>query len=457
MADINVSEMQGDGIKAVSKWYRDARTGLYKPDFYFGGYAGTGKTTVLPYIIDGCGLDWREVAFLAPTGKAAKVMSKKLQAVYGTRELVAKTIHSQIYVPLRERVEALRELIKTLQERLAGIEAARFGRNMSDADLTALSVYDENFLKTKKELDDAHHAFDDAKRESEKSGPRFILNPEAPIKTARLIVVDEASMVGADMADDLLSFGIPVLSIGDPFQLPPVGDNPGLTVGDPDFFLTEIHRQAADNPIIRLSMDIRAGKSIKEGRMGDAVRIVRRRNDNWTLNKDYDAQVICGTHKRRWNLTADIREMCGYLTTGPDIDEPLMVCKNSRKAQSLVNGSFVTCVESPGDLRDGDSSINLTVEDEDGTQYRLMVNQGTFEEHMLRQRDVATAPKYNAFDSKKRDEILDWGWVITCHKSQGSQWDNVILHDESGMFRDDADRWLYTGVTRAAEELTVVL
>jgi exodeoxyribonuclease-5 len=134
-----------------------------------------------------------------------------------------------------------------------------------------------------------------------------------------------------------------------------------------------------------------------------------------------------------------------------------MVCKNSKNAPALVNGSFVTCIDSPGDLYDGDASIDLTVEDEDGKQYKLRVNQGTFEEHHLRKREAATAAKYDAFDSKRFDEILDWGWVITAHKSQGSQWDNVIVHDESGMFRDDADKWLYTAVTRAAEELTVVI
>lgn len=457
MTDFTLAPQQAEGVKTVSKWYRDAKTGLYKPDFYFGGYAGTGKTTVLPYIIDGCGLDWREVAFMAPTGKAAKVMSKKLQAMYGTEAVVAKTIHSMIYVPLRERVDALRELIHELQEKLKGVQTAKVGRGMTEEDHLALSVYDENTLKLEKELRDAQHAFDDAQRESEKSGPRFVLNTESQIKSARLIVVDEASMVGADIAEDLMSFGIPVLAMGDPFQLPPVGDNPGLTIGDPDFFLTDIHRQAADNPIIRLSMDIRNGKSLRQGLMGNEVRIVTRRNDKWTLNPDYDAQVICGTNKKRWFLTGEIREMVGYTATGPEQYEPLIVCKNSKKVPALVNGSFVTCIESPGDLYDGDSSIDLKVEDENGVQYSLRVNQGTFEEHHLKQKEAATANKFQAFDSKRRDEILDWGWVITAHKSQGSQWENVIVHDESGVFRDDADRWLYTAVTRAANELTVVV
>jgi exodeoxyribonuclease-5 len=455
MADIIMSPQQEKGCRAASSWFKSS--GGFQDYYYLAGYAGTGKTTVLPYIIDMMGLDWSQVAFLAPTGKAAKVMTKKLRQAYLTTKVEARTIHSQIYVPLRERVDALRKHIAELETKLEGVTGLKIGRGMSDADHTALAVYDENVLAIEAELKKARKEFDDAKRDSERSGPRFVLNTDSALKTAALIVVDEASMVGDSITEDLLSFGIPVLAIGDPFQLPPVGDKPGLTAGTPDFFLTEIHRQAADNPIIRLSMDIRDGKTIREGRMGDQVRIVRRRHDEWTLNNEYDAQVICGTHKKRWVLTRDIREMCGYYATGPEEGEPLMVCKNSRNIPSLVNGSFVTCLKSPGELHDGDAGIQLTIEDETGLVYNMRVNQGTFEEHHLRQREGATAPKLKAFDSKRQDEILDWGWVITAHKSQGSQWDNVIVHDESGMFREDADKWLYTAITRASEELTVVL
>jgi exodeoxyribonuclease-5 len=149
--------------------------------------------------------------------------------------------------------------------------------------------------------------------------------------------------------------------------------------------------------------------------------------------------------------------MCGYEGTAPQEGEPLMVCKNSKKIPTLVNGSFVECIEAPETLYEGDASFTMKVRDETGVDYGMQVYQGMFEEHTLRQRDGATAPKFAAFDSKRMDEILDFGWVITAHKSQGSQWDNVIVHDESGRFRDDADKWLYTAVTRAADELTVVL
>ena len=58
-------------------------------------------------------------------------------------------------------------------------------------------------------------------------------------------------MVDEDLGRDLLSFGKPVLVLGDPAQLPPVKGGGFFTEAEPDVMLTEVHRQAADNPIIR--------------------------------------------------------------------------------------------------------------------------------------------------------------------------------------------------------------
>ena len=58
---------------------------------------------------------------------------------------------------------------------------------------------------------------------------------------------------------------------------------------------------------------------------------------------------------------------------------------------------------------------------------------------------------------RKRYDEFDYGYVLTVHKAQGSQWDDVVLFDESFAFPDSRARWLYTGVTRAAKRLTVVV
>lgn len=453
MPDITLSSLQDKGSNEIAQWYRDCIPNENGQKFYLAGYAGTGKTSIIPSIIDRCNLDFANVAFCAPTGKAAKVITGKLRGMYNTKAILAKTIHSSIYIPARAKVEALREEIKVLEENLSAwqIRAVEF---MNDMDAYMVRTKE---METK--LEDKKDEFDAANRAYKRQGPSFVLNTDSPIRDCKLIVIDEASMVGEDITSDLMEFNIPILAIGDPAQLPPVGDKPGLTVGRPDFFLDEIHRQAADNPIIRLSMEIREGKTLSPCTMGDQVHIVRRRGggDKWTLNPDYDAQVLCGTHRTRWGLTSKIRKMCGYDSNAPMPDEPLLVCKNSKKYETLVNGSFVTCDSAPESLTEGDSSFTVGITDELGDKYNMEVYQGTFEEHQAREKDYFSAPQFEAFDAKRKAEMMDFGWTITVHKSQGSQWDKVILHDESGAFKKDAAKWLYTGVTRAAEELVVVL
>ena len=58
---------------------------------------------------------------------------------------------------------------------------------------------------------------------------------------------------------------------------------------------------------------------------------------------------------------------------------------------------------------------------------------------------------------RKRYDEFDFGYVLTVHKAQGSQWDSVVLFDELFAFSEGRARWLYTGITRAAKQLTVVL
>ena len=64
-----------------------------------------------------------------------------------------------------------------------------------------------------------------------------------------------------------MSFGVPVLVLGDPAQLPPIQGGGYFTEAEPDAMLTEVHRQAFDNPIVRLSMDVRAGERPKPRRL----------------------------------------------------------------------------------------------------------------------------------------------------------------------------------------------
>src|SRR5215208_2483197 len=105
--------------------------------------------------------------------------------------------------------------------------------------------------------------------------PSFTLWDDAPASKAKLIVIDECSMVDAELGRDLMSFGVPLLVLGDPAQLPPIQGGGFFTESPPDAMLTEVHRQAEDNPIIRLSMDIRSGIELEPGRYGETEIVTR--------------------------------------------------------------------------------------------------------------------------------------------------------------------------------------
>src|SRR5438270_10247217 len=116
-------------------------------------------------------------------------------------------------------------------------------------------------------------------RESGEETPTFELWDDAPASKAKLIVIDECSMVDAELGRDLMSFGVPVLVLGDPAQLPPIQGGGYFTEAEPDAMLTEVHRQAQGNPIIRLSMDIRAGRSLEPGIYGETQVVSRQSLD----------------------------------------------------------------------------------------------------------------------------------------------------------------------------------
>src|SRR5215211_2041312 len=113
-------------------------------------------------------------------------------------------------------------------------------------------------------------------RESDEGGPLFALNRSGPASKAKLIVIDECSMVDDELGRDLLSFGTPVLVLGDPAQLPPVKGGGFFTEAEPDAMLTEVHRQAKDDPIIHLSMIVREGGRLAHGTFGESAVIGKR-------------------------------------------------------------------------------------------------------------------------------------------------------------------------------------
>lgn len=294
----------------------------------------------------------------------------------------------------------------------------------------------------------AHSAIYKAVEDGYSGKVSYKLNPESVVSVAKLVILDEGSMADDVVGKDLESFGVKILVLADPFQLPPVNGDGYFTRAAPDIMLTEIHRQAADSPIIRMSMDIREGRRLKPGRYGDSVVCRRMDIDKEELRNHVMAadQLIVGKNKTRTTFNHRIRQLYGINSDVPVKDDRLICLKNNR-TKMLLNGGIWTA-----------QSVELI-----GSRVYMKVST-TDDPDIVTPVDVETPIEFFQGKEKeldwrilKRVDHFDFGYAITAHKSQGSQWDDVTVYDESDVFRENAARHLYTAVTRAAERVTVII
>jgi len=281
-------------------------------------------------------------------------------------------------------------------------------------------------------------------RESGEETPNFELWNDAPASKAKLIIIDECSMVDGELARDLMSFGVPLLVLGDPAQLPPISGGGYFTDAEPDAMLTEVHRQAQDDPIVRLSMEIRAGRPLTQGQYGE-TQVVRR--DALDPKRVLDAdQVLVGRNVTRRAYNARLRERRGFADALPMAGDKLVCLRNNRR-KGLFNGGLWMVKERPKPRR---QIIRMHLKPDEDLGERLI-------KVSVRPECFTGAIEEFDWPQRKAYDEFDFGYVLTVHKAQGSQWDDVVLFDESGAFPDNRDRWLYTGVTRAAKRLTIVV
>jgi exodeoxyribonuclease-5 len=274
--------------------------------------------------------------------------------------------------------------------------------------------------------------------------PTFTLNRDSAAAKAELIVIDECSMVDEELGRDLLSFGKPVLVLGDPGQLPPVKGGGFFTEAEPDMMLDEVHRQAENDPIIRLSMIARAGGRLTRGDYG-LSRVIGRAEIDAAQVMQAD-QTLVGLNKTRRLYNRRIRALKGFDDPYPVAGDKLVCLRNDR-TKGLLNGGLWR-VETAHAKRRGQLRYTLAPEDGMGAaRVKVSVLPAFFEE------GEAEMP----WGRRRESDEFDYGYALTVHKSQGSQWDEVVLFDESYAFREHRARWLYTGLTRAAKRVTVVL
>lgn len=406
------SPQQDQALAAVRDWLHNSDEQV----FHLFGYAGTGKTTLAKHLAEGVN---GRVLFAAFTGKAAYVLQSK-----GCEG--ATTIHSLIYHSRDKGQSQLVEMEKQLQQLLDELVA----EGMAEAEI-------DKHIRVK----DLRKMIDQ-ERDSVKQ-PFFVLNMESEVRGAKLIIIDECSMVDARMGADLLSFGVKVLVLGDPAQLPPVGGAGYFTENvTPDVMLEEIHRQAEESPIIRMATQVRKEQPLSLGDFGNDCRVLAGERIDPDLALAFD-QILVGKNKTRFATNRRVRTLKGYDDPYPVIDDRLVCLRNDHEA-GLLNGALFR-VNSVGGIMDHKVMMDIVPE---GSPFAQSV---MAHEHYF----LGKGDDLPWFERKEAQEF-DYGYALTVHKAQGSQWNSVLLFDESHVFRKDRWRWLYTGITRAAEKLTVV-
>lgn len=259
----------------------------------------------------------------------------------------------------------------------------------------------------------------------------------------KLVVLDEAPMLGAAIAEDLVSCGIKILALGDKHQLPPVGDEPYFGVREPDFLLTEIHRQAEDNPIIAMATLVRNGGVLKPGNYGDS-RVIKAKKFEPSMMLQAD-QVLCGKNDTRHHLNSLYRAETGMKALGwePQVDERLICLRNNRE-RGFLNGQMFTVHSQESDGRDVVCEV-LPVDFPDTLPAKISTPIEYFRGD----------EKYLDWKVRKSCDEFAFAYAISVHKSQGSQWGHVMILDQSHVFKEDARKHLYTALTRASDKVTV--
>ena len=364
------------------------------------GYAGSGKSTLVRFIVEALEIPEEEICYATFTGKAAEVLRKK-----GNPNSL--TLHKLLY---------------------------------------------ENYPR--------------------KDGT-FYRRPKLSLEY-KVVVVDEISMAPKEMVDLLLKFPVFCIFLGDPFQLPPIyKDTDNGLLEHPDVFLDEIMRQAAESEIIQLTMKIRNHQPISYFK-GKEVMIIPK-SELLTGHLTWADMIICGTNNQRLTTNKEMRKILGY---EKDIEEGEKViikrnywdCLNF-DFEPLVNGSvgYINNIREsyaiiPKYIKNLDNyfieSFNANFRPEVGSIYPEF----KFDKRFLIEEvsDITPQIEYqirrNAFleipDIPLR---MTYGYAITCHSAQGSQWDKVLVLEEKFPYdKEEHARWLYTACTRPAQKLVLV-
>jgi exodeoxyribonuclease V len=452
---ITLSTEQERAVTTALNWWRNRR--VDQPVFRLFGYAGTGKSTVLETLIRRLGLTQEDVLFMAPTGKAASVMTRK--------GVPALTIHKTFYRLTGEDDTVYLSLMR---------EAESISEKLANPAEPNAAAYRRRLVAVEDEL----------RSPSSRAQPQFVFLGSNPVGRKQLLVIDEASMVQNDWFADLQSLGLPLILLGDDGQLPAVegpDEKPSMVTSvEPDVRLTTVHRQDGESSILSIATAARNrqllafecrddGVEYADGRGCRTPEEIERRiqaSHGYSVDFGYFDQIIVGRHKTRHAFNDHMRQKFGITSALPvgGNGEKIVVTRNFEADDGtyLANGTEITVRHDAkrsggiypwGASKPIDHPVTVT-----GIDGKPVCIEGVglwrypFEDPLDQDyRRKGAEEKYAL-----RCMQAQWAFAITAHKAQGSEWDKVCVIDESWAFKENAHRWRYTAYTRARKHLLVI-
>lgn len=378
-----LSPDQVNAVNAARAWYqsRDPRA------FRVFGPAGSGKTTTARFIIEALGTTTQA---LAPTNRAARILRSR--GVDG-----ARTIHSVLFQP------------------------------------TPWCATENHTVDSRCVQNEAKH----------QHGVRFFKRQDPP-EGVKCFTIDEASMVGDRIGRDVKMFGIKTLVIGDPYQLPPIGDDPAYTSDLPGVDLDTSHRFDSLSDIGKLANTIR----LSDGLAGWKKLIPY---VGFESVEDYDL-LLAWRNETRWQIITTLRSLRGRSLEQPQIGDRLISVANTYEAGVLNADELTVCGE-------------ITPATHMGAWNVPTREAGVVQAWKAGFRDLEGEQWAASQSRRKGTDIcaLTWSECMTVHKAQGGEWKNVLVVDDLSKmdwaFRETPgglNTWAYTAVTRASDQVDFI-
>jgi len=309
----------------------------------------------------------------------------------------------------------------------------------------------------------------------------FTLKERDELEKYKLIVIDEGGMLNKKLLEDLSSFGVPILVLGDKEQLKQFSGEDSGIMDKPDVVLTKPMRQALDSPILRLSYKIINGEQITlaDSAPDNGLLVIDKNDipDYYYINAD---QIICGLNKSVDKITSHIRHNLFQLTQPfPYENEKLICLKNNWNKSTIVDGLEM-------DLTNGLTGYALGFSDYDDRMKTFRVifkpsckqqsqafsnplkadvlyfTENIRNENQLYSEEFSAKYKRVLFRRSHSGSFEDinkfyFGYAETVYKSQGSEWDNVLYIDDPWGGKDLIRRQRYVAVTRSKQNLVVAI